>query len=208
VKSEKDFRYKVKGSFTMRNLVTLGLLALSLSFFSNPVLAGDGSDCEGLRDDPNRALYGLCIAYFNTTNALARQRIAENFVKKGGDAEEWLGIGGSDFVECTCWLQENHIEALLGGSLNGVPITYDPAQSVDFHMCNGERTGTETIWFNDGNIYLIADESGCEFRNYYGVDSVPPAEYDLFGADATEAELTCRAQIHELIQAFAGDDCL
>lgn len=197
----------------MRNLVAWGLLALSLSCFSHPVLAADISDCEGLRDDSNKALYGLCIAYFSTTNAVARQRIANNFVKKGGDAEEWLGIGGSgpdDFVQCTCWLQEEHVQAVLDGSLDGQTITFDPYSDggLDYHFCNASGAGAEVITFNGAEVYFYADDEGCEFRNNFGTDGVSHTIYGALGADPTEAELTCRAQIHELIQAFAGDDCL
>jgi hypothetical protein len=199
IQVKRIFTNNVKGSFTMRKIITLGLLALSMNFLSGPAFAGDVSDCETIRDDPNRALYGLCIAYWNTTNAVARGKILENFTKK---ADGSIGMPGlpvpdspepGDFVECTCWLQENHVQAILD----------DPNATIDDdgYLCDASGSGLEVVMFNGWDIQFWADDEGCEFVN--GADSTDAVEYD-----SPEAELTCRAQIHELIETFAEVDCM
>jgi hypothetical protein len=196
---ETDFRCNVKGSFTMRKIFALGLMALSLSFLSNPVLAGDASDCETIRDDPNRALYGLCIAYWNTSNAVSRARILANFVKKGGIAEEMPGLPVAEpddpgaFVECPCWFQDEHVQAFLD----------DPSvmfNGDDVYSCNPDGTGFEVLTLNSLVTQFILDDGFCELVH----ESDSTGELPI---DNWDAELTCRAQIHELIAYFTDDDC-
>ena len=177
----------------MRNLVFLGLLALSLSFFANPVFAGDVGDCESIRDNPNRALYGLCVAYWNTTNAVAREKILANFEKKDADEIGMPGlppVGGSLFVECSCWLQDDHVAAMMT----------DPNVAYDMGFCNVPGTESEAVFFNGFDIQFIADADGCEF--------VHPEDGVAQSYSSPEAALTCRAQIHELIEHFEPEtDC-
>jgi hypothetical protein len=190
---EKDFHYNVKGSFTMRKIVSLGLLALSLGYFTIPAVAGVASDCERIKDDNNRALYGLCIAYWNTTNAVAREKILGNFEKKDSES---IGMPGLDepnttgFTECSCWLQVDHVQAILD----------DPDTTYDMGFCNDPFTDSEAVFFNSFDIQFIADADGCEF--IHNPDGVAKSYGSL------EAELTCRAQIHMLIEHFEAEaDC-
>lgn len=106
----------------MRKQITLGLLALSLSFLSASVFAGNVDDCEFLKDkdhpDYAPGLYGLCVAWHNASGAgdqTALDAIAENyFERSGGQTVPGSGGSGTDDdppFECPCWtvLTETHI---------------------------------------------------------------------------------------------------
>jgi len=175
----------------MRKLISLGLLALSLGFLSNPLFAGDASDCESFKNDSNRALYGLCIAYWNTTNAVAREKILTNFVNKGGDAKD---LSGDDFVPCTCWTR-GHVDDVLNDQ--------STVLEKDGWTCDDKSANFEGVSFDGYDIVFLADptEVGCEF--FHPDDSVVSRPYD-----SRDAELTCRDQIHELILEFTGHECM
>jgi hypothetical protein len=122
---EKDFRYNVKGSFTMRKLISLGLLALLLGFLSNAAFAGNVDECEFLKDKSQPGyvpgLYGLCVAWYNASANGDQQAIdeiaAKYFEKSGGDTLPISGdpVGGDEPVfTCLCWtdLTVTHLCAL------------------------------------------------------------------------------------------------
>jgi hypothetical protein len=67
----------------MRNVVSLGLLALSMGFIANPALAGNVEDCEPLKQSGQKSLYGLCVAWHNADED-AKDAIAEKFYERTG----------------------------------------------------------------------------------------------------------------------------
>jgi hypothetical protein len=197
---EKDFHYNVKGSFTMRKLVSLGLFALSLSFLANPVFAGNEALCESLKDNQIKALYGLCIAWHNAGNDVARESVYKNFKKKAGVGGPILPGGPddlpppsqSDAEPCPCWSESHLAEA----SVNGVPAD-----------CS----------FNGGDIGIsfavYDDELGNDnYYQFYMTDSfcfrVDPNSDGAIGPIGSEsAEATCRAGIEVLVNDDFGGAC-
>lgn len=145
---ETDFHYNVKGSFTMRKTIALGLLALSLSFFAGVVLAGNAEICDSLQKknivEPDvyiPGLYGLCTAYWSTDDEGDKAQILSNFERKAGeDGPTMPGL-----LTCPCW---DH-EALVDAS------------------CNHELTGPGLFGFDNGHIQFFNFPTQCAYANYY-----------------------------------------
>jgi len=172
----------------MRNLVSLGFLASSLFILSPSALAGGVDDCEeDLNRTHSKGLYGLCIAYWHTTNAKARDRILGNYNKKKTDGDP--GMPGLNEAACTCWTEDHVIDTINDELVKGT-----------LKACSADGTGWEIASFNRNSLTFIAGETGCFF--VHSEDPVPQTSYS-----SDEAELTCRAQIHELINEFWGVDC-
>lgn len=99
----------------MRNVITSSVLILLFSLFSSSVFA-DVSDCKDVKGQ--KALYGLCVAYWNA-NEKNQAKILAKFEKKSGG----LGMPGLDIpvednredptpVFCPCWMNgENEFPA-------------------------------------------------------------------------------------------------
>jgi len=174
----------------MRKIISLGLFALMLSMFSSSAFAGNVEDCEFLKDgNYSKGLYGLCIAYWNTTNAKAQEKILANYDKKAGPDDPVMPGTEDEVVPCTCWSGDHVIEAILSEEIS--PINY---------ICNAAGTGVE-MSVNDRNTWtFFANETHCFFN--HDVDPVPFTEHA-----SKESELTCRAGIQEIIYDLWGDNC-
>lgn len=90
----------------MRTLVSMGLLALSFGFFANTSLAGSVADCEPLKQNGDKSLYGLCVAW-HSADEDARTRLADKFFDRAGypvpgSVDSEPEPEPADF-ECPCW---------------------------------------------------------------------------------------------------------
>lgn len=168
----------------MRKLISLGLLALMFSVFSSQTFA-EVEDCEEVKG-AKKGLYGLCIAYWNTTNAKARAKILENFNKNDVDG---LGMPGLDIPACDCWNEQHVLDAIEGGELNNY--------SCD---ANGASLEVANLYSNNSVTYFAFPDF-CAF--VHPEDAVFPTVYS-----SDETEYTCRAQIQEIIFEITGDECL
>jgi hypothetical protein len=161
---EKDFHYNVKGSFTMRKLISLGLLALSLSFLSNAAFAGEVAECEKIKDGYTPGLYGLCIAYANAGNDNARRRISDNYVARAQASDLTLDeiftpVGAGDPLECPCWTPLSLGDMTASLFLIGCNDLADVVEALFFDESIGDFAE-----FNAGySIYAqtVPDDSEC-----------------------------------------------
>jgi len=99
----------------MRKLISLGVLALLLAVLASPVSADADSKviCKELKG-ASKGLYGLCVAYWNTEDGNARDKIYENFYKRAGpDGEDmpYPDAKKPEVVECPCWSNEDLLRA-------------------------------------------------------------------------------------------------
>mgnify|MGYP003492421061 CR=1 FL=1 len=134
----------------MRKVFSLGLLALSMGFIANPALAGNVEDCEDLKGNANKALYGLCIAWHNAGNDNARDRILDNYNAKAGPDDPPMP-GTEDEVFCPCWSDTE----LLDAACNRVLTESAPGLAVyDGGLVQFFNFGTECVYsnFNTGVI--------------------------------------------------------
>jgi hypothetical protein len=170
----------------MRRIISLGLFALMVSFFSSTVFAGNVEDCEFLKgDDYTKGLYGLCIAYYNAGNDNARERIAANFNKKAGPGEPTLPL--TDEVPCLCW-DETHLAL---ASYEG-----DPSAC---HMSTEQIRIDLAVYLESPSFFLFTtDEAGCLRQDPNTTEFSAP--FNLTGQEAT-----CRAGIQALIEDDFGD---
>jgi len=175
----------------MRKLVSLGLLASSFIMLSSSVLAGNVEECEFLKDkDYSKGLYGLCIAYHNTTNAKAQERILANYDKKAGPDDPVMPGTEDEVVPCTCWSADHVMEAFNQSEL-----------SIEHYSCNSGGAGLETVNFDGNVLTFFTTDTFCFF--VHPEDGVMPT-----GHASAETELTCRAGIQEIIFELTGDECL
>jgi len=153
---EKDFHYNVKGSFTMRKLVSLGLFALSLGVISPAVLAGNQDDlCGFLKEKEGEyyvpGLYGLCTAFQNETDELARLDILDAFYAKAPDGLDMPGydpLPDSEPVPvpvtCPCW----EFDALFDELACTSPTFEQSGGVVDSNP--SDTSGWDSVRFNNG----------------------------------------------------------
>ena len=151
------------------------------------MFAGDVSDCEEVKGE-KKGLYGLCIAYWNTTNAKARAKILGNFEKNAGEGGP--GMPGLDGPECDCWTPDHVVDAFNQSEL-----------SLVFHSCNSDGTGVELANFEGNVLTFFTSDSFCFF--VHPEDAVAPTDHT-----SPETELTCRAGIQEIILELTGNECL
>lgn len=144
----------------MRKSVFLGLLALSLGFLSTGVLAGNQDDlCGFLKDKGGQfyvpGLYGLCTAYQNETDELARADILYAFNEKAPDGLEMPGlVEQQSSAVCPCWDEMDLLDAACSHSLTGPGVGFDggliqffnfPSNCVYSNFYTGEVTGRPTL---------------------------------------------------------------
>jgi hypothetical protein len=189
---ETEFQPHTKGSFTMRALISLGLLALSLGFLSSPAVAGTVQVCEDIKNDlAYKGLYGLCNAYWNETDEAKKTEILAAFEAKAGP--DGPSMPGLEVASCPCW-DETHLAA---ASLNGTP---------SFCQVTGTNVGTEqAVYGQDGNdtaYTFLVEDSFCFRVNPIGSGS-GAIEFGF----PEDAEATCRAGIAELVDLDFGGSC-
>ena len=174
----------------MRKLVSLGLLASSFIMFSSSVFAGNVKECEFLKDgDYSKGLYGLCIAYLNTTNAKAQEKILANYRKKAGPDDPVMPGTERQVAPCTCWSADHVADAID-----------DPDNIPLYYSCDASGASMEVANFNGNRMSFFAFPDLCAFVHPEDLVGFTPYESDA-------AELTCRAGIHEIVWEIWGDDC-
>lgn len=99
----------------MRNLVSLGLFALTLSMFSSQVLASNVQACDDLKDS-TKGLHGLCVAWHNANEKNKAKFEDKFFAIAGYSLIDYLNGGPSTqqpepAVECPCWTTESLAKA-------------------------------------------------------------------------------------------------
>ena len=90
----------------MRELISLGALAVLMSVLASPVFAGNVEECEVLKRGATKGLYKLCLAYHNTANSDAKERFLNKYNDKAGPDDPPMP-GTGDPVPCACWTEEN-----------------------------------------------------------------------------------------------------
>ena len=120
----------------MRKLISLAAIATLLGMLASPVMAGqEESDiCEPLKD-ATKGLYGLCIAYNNTSSESNRARIEQKYENLRQDGDPPLPGAESP---CPCWTQ-----AELDGSDGSMALGCTIVEAVE-----GEN--------GDGAVYVRA----------------------------------------------------
>ena len=166
----------------MRKIIALGLLALPLSFLSSAVLAGNQDHlCDFLKDKANAfyvpGLYGLCTAYQNETDELAKADILAAFDEKAPDGLEMPGLEEEAAISCPCWDEIDLLDA----------------------ACAHELTGPG-IGFDGGMIQFFSYTSQCVYVNYYTAEIT--SRFTL-----SEESLTCQAGIDALVGGALLDLC-
>jgi hypothetical protein len=127
----------------MRKLISLGILALFVSVLAGPAVAGNVEICDGLKDSGVKGLYGLCIAYHNTSDGISKQRIGDNFKKKSGNSG--IIMPDDSVGTCPCFTGE---EILNAGS------PFDCAIS-------SSGTGLDLALYEGGLFQFGTDDLGC-----------------------------------------------
>jgi hypothetical protein len=99
----------------MRNLVSLGLFALTLSFYSSHALASNVQACDDLKDS-TKGLHGLCVAWHNASEKNKAKFEAKFLAIAGYSLTEYLNGGPNTqqpepAVECPCWTTESLVDA-------------------------------------------------------------------------------------------------
>jgi hypothetical protein len=163
----------------MRKIISLGLLALSLGFFSSSLLAGNVEDCEQLKDPSiSPGLYGLCIAYWNADSENARERILGNYEKKAtGPLDPAMPGLNNNGPVCPCW---------LNGELDLAGTSF--ACEVSEGYTHAE--------FDLGVLQYTASSSFCLFSNF-GSD---PTVFNYLQTTPEESE-ACIDDMIDLIAA-------
>lgn len=154
---ETDFHYNVKGSFTMRKTIALGLLALLFGFLSNSAFAGNADEFCGYLKDKDHAdyqpgLYGLCTAWHNADED-AKVALGEKFLLKAGFAVPGSGFG------CICWplsfdevceIAQSATRVTTG--LGSVMFFDDPNGTAAFFGADTESCALNLIDFNTNPV--------------------------------------------------------
>lgn len=173
----------------MRKIISLGLFALMISTFSGQLFA-DVEDCEQVKGEKH-GLYGLCIAYWSTTNPKARAKILANFEKNAAkDGVAGPGMPGLGGPECDCWTSDHVVDAL--------DLQFGTLTSWS---CNDDGLGLEVANFGGNTVTFFAADTGCFFL--HPEDVVPPIEV----YESLDTELTCRASVQEIVEELTGEEC-
>ena len=179
----------------MSKLISLGVFALMLSIFSGQVFAGDAALCEPLKEDQNKSLYGLCVAWHHADEN-ARDRIADKYFDRSGG----LPVPGSEEPEseqdffCPCWDEVSFADVCALGAPSFSLINIDPfaPSMVAFIDSQFELFGTDSL----SCAHVVQDLSGdIKFEDYGG-------------NPLTDDEgLDCRSEIEAIASLFSGGAC-
>jgi len=183
----------------MRKFISLGLLALLLSIFASPVMAGGAAECDGLKEDETapRGLYGLCTAYYSAENGRGQERVEQLYAKKAIAAGYPPEIPRLELpqepdppeVACPCWPDDEITNA------NGYGA---PAEE-----CQIESPTELAIYgFGPPEAPVVTFHIEPGLCIYLGPDAI------RFLPVGSEEELTCRAGIQVLVDMDFGGSCL
>lgn len=136
----------------MRKIVLLGLLALSLGFTSPAVLAGNQDElCGFLKDKGGEfyvpGLYGLCTAFQNESDELAKLDILDAFYAKAPEGLDMPGYTPDTVLEpvtCPCWDFDTLFDDLACTS----PTFAKTGQILDLNP--DDTLGWDSVRFNNG----------------------------------------------------------
>lgn len=179
----------------MRTPVTLGLLALSISFFANTAVASSVEDCEPLKQSGNKSLYGLCVAWHHADDA-AKDALAEKFADRAGyELADFLAPFSvpepepepeQDFF-CPCWSELSFEDICALGAPKTVTHFSGMATTVRF---DGEVELTATVEEFSGQVL----NNGCAhiIRPADGVGGV--FLEDVMGGLSADDGLDCLAE--------------
>ena len=176
----------------MRKLISLGLLAIFLSFVASPVFAGDVDECEKqLKGISSPGLYGLCVAYHNAGSSNAMDRILENYNKKKGPGDpDMPGTGES--VPCPCWTVDQIATAICKADPFVYSSTGDPNIAVYLQL---DPPGGGHVIF----LASAADTSLTPFCSYQQFGFIGEADVNMGGSVNLEEGDVCRAGIATLV---------
>lgn len=117
----------------MRNLVSLGLFALTLFLFSSHALASNAQACDDL-ENSTKGLHGLCVAWHNASEK-NKAKIEDKFLAIADYSLTYYLSGGPNTqqpepaVECPCWTTESLVDATAAfdGGFCFATASYDAA---------------------------------------------------------------------------------
>jgi len=165
----------------MNKLVSLGLLAVSLSFFAAPVFAGNVEDCETIKfDDAYKSLYGLCTAYWNADDEEARLNILSNYNRR---AEKLGAPPMPGLLDCPCW-DATRLQR------DACAYDVDPVQPPGI------------VFLANMSVQYINFGDSCLYANF----SISPTEFSDSALAPGEAEL-CQAGMSLLLSGDLLDGC-
>jgi len=195
----------------MNKLVSLGLLALSLSLLSGSLIAGQVQVCEEIKSDPGyKGLYGLCNAYWNETDPDARADILAAFNRKAGENGPTMpGLSEpppppppAALPSCPCWDFDALVQEI---ACSGLPL-------MDQLVDDQAQTGYDFALFQDSSVrvsvyagYVDPWEPGSVIGSEDGEPEC--AYFGLAGMNITATNVdnltddACRADVLDLIAA-------
>jgi len=193
----------------MRKIISLGLFALMLSIFSSQVLAGKIPGCEQIKNEPAyKGLYGLCNAYWNADNAVARAKILIAFERKAGTADggpempdwETEDPDKRDNVTCPCWdfdiLEQYVVSSCLSLTFN-YPDTPDAQSEFDLALFQNSSISVE-VWAGYIPNGFIPMETGIAKECY--TNTLLGAEKVFYKNTSEDEDLACRRDVRDLIE--------
>lgn len=95
----------------MRKMISLGLLALSLSILSSQVLASNAAACDEAK--LTKGLHGLCVAWHNA-NDKNKDKFADKYRERSGGDEVPGSVDPEPEVVCPCWTPDSLADAVAG----------------------------------------------------------------------------------------------
>ena len=177
----------------MSKLISLGVFALMLSIFSGQVFAGDAALCEPLKQDQNKSLYGLCVAWHHADEN-ARDKIADKYFDRSGG----FPVPGSEEPEpeqdfyCPCWDEVSFADICALGT----PVQSFIASSfglVTFEDLQFELFGTDSL----SCAHVVQEASGTIlFEDFNGGNPL-----------TVDEGLDCRSEIEAIASLFSGGAC-
>jgi hypothetical protein len=182
----------------MRKLISLGILALLLSMLASPVSAGDKSICIGLKG-VSKSLYGLCVAYQNTEDGSAKEKIMGNFTRRARNGEKMptLDPKEPETVACPCWNNEDLLRATC-------TATYDD------HWFSDDGINVDVVFYNFYTIQFDADhviDSAGETVTTCSLNVFADGYVAAHNFTSSAENLECRAGLRVLVNEDLLDLC-
>ena len=137
----------------MRELISLGALAVLMSVLASSVFGGIEEECEVLKDGATKGLYSLCIAYHNAGSSDAMERILNNYNKKAGPGDPPMP-GTGDPVPCACWTEENLANAIGFAPAEACQIGTD----LEFAVYGSASSVVVTFFVESTGCFYVAPD--------------------------------------------------
>ena len=176
----------------MRNLVSLGLFALTLSMFSSQVLASNVDACDEVKK-AKKGLYGLCVAWHNADEE-GKNEIADRYRDRSGGDEV---PGSTTAFSCPCW---SGVE--LGSIGNVTPPMGCFLETVLGDMALFGPSPTQQQNF-------LTDGIGCGYiANYLDTDETR-IQMGVTNPDVGDAGQQCADEMEKILERYftEGLDC-